>query len=786
MIQERVNLDLVKDQIKSFLVQYLERNGYKISGKNTFKCPNPDHTDANPSCGIVPGTDGKVFHCFSCGATGDIFLAANYLEQRPLVGAGWITDNLKYLADSFAVQVPDLTSHMTPEELYIQEVYRATESAARILKTSDLSETVKSKLTDLGWPKDIVSKIGIGSVTNNANYIERMTRQFGHDLELLRKIDLDNKMIFNENNLVYTIKDEHSRAVGFAARDLRYEDKKKAYDAKVIEIEMMDLEASHREAEIGKLFKPIKFVNTSADCPIYHKSKRLFNFNIAKKYTPPLWVFEGYSDCVTCFAGGMKNSAAIGSTAFTAEHLMLLFSFGIKHLVFVLDADKAGREGTKRFVKLLEEANIGGHIGLRVEIVIMPVGSDDPDNFVRSFGSLEHGVSQLRKLPRLDLFTWRLKKGLDDGEDPLTLAQNAIPLIVNEQNNLLRMDMTQKLSAVTELNKDGLWREVLRQVDQDTMRIDEEKNLIARRTASELSKNSSNIIQVLENARVQVEMVEKRKTGYDPQNVIKAIDYVVERAMRNEKGVELVTGFVHLDRAIGGGLPKEEAFISVPGKPNQGKSTLLDNLSWRVLDNNPNAMVLFHTVDDALGARIPRLLASRFQVKSEYFKKIGYYVQRQNLPKDCLNLEEVYHKAMHWLKERLHEERLVVADVSVLPGSLPALEGWIRTMRQKFPNRELQVYGDNFHLYDLPGYEAGENKVREMSMFIKRVSTQQHCTIICTTELPKSSLAPGMRPRIANIKGTSGVGYDAVANFGIYNDLKDRADRATMFWSDPY
>lgn len=35
-----------------------------------IKCPNPEHTDNNPSCRV--SRQGKVFHCFSCHAKGDI------------------------------------------------------------------------------------------------------------------------------------------------------------------------------------------------------------------------------------------------------------------------------------------------------------------------------------------------------------------------------------------------------------------------------------------------------------------------------------------------------------------------------------------------------------------------------------------------------------------------------------------------------------------------------------------------------------------------------------------
>src|SRR5208337_4997155 len=101
-------------------------------------------------------------------------------------------------------------------------------------------------------------------------------------------------------------------------------------------------------------------------------------------------------------------------------------------------------------------------------------------------------------------------------------------------------------------------------------------------------------------------------------------------------------------------------------------------------------------------------------------------------------------------------------------------------LRQKFPERKLVVIGDNFHLYDFPGFQDGEAKTRHMSSFVKGLANKYHATIIMTMELPKTSLQPGVRPRVRNIKGTGGISYDSSLNMGVYNDIKDFGDEATL------
>ena len=59
---------------------------------------------------------------------------------------------------------------------------------------------------------------------------------YGHKKEFLKDVDLDRKGLFNENNLIYTVKDEHGSPVGFAARDLLYEEKQGKYEKQLLEL----------------------------------------------------------------------------------------------------------------------------------------------------------------------------------------------------------------------------------------------------------------------------------------------------------------------------------------------------------------------------------------------------------------------------------------------------------------------------------------------------------------------------------------------------------------------
>lgn len=779
------NLEQIKERVKEYLPEYLESHGRRIGGGRNFNCINPSHPDHDPSCGVVPDNK-KLFHCFGCGVKGDIFLAAHFLEGKPLTGKPFIVDTLRYLAQRFGMEMPEI--NITPEEVHEMEMYRAYQDAASILLNSRLGDLVVARIEKLGWTPGVREQFGVGGVTSYDDYIDRMTKHYGHKFDFLEEIDLARKELFNEDNLFHTVCDELGRPVGFACRNLRFAEQKEAYDKKVA-----DLLAQHGGDKDSKEFKeakrelgrpPVKYNNSSAGTPekpkntIYQKGKRLYGFHVAKKFTPPLYVFEGYGDCVTGQNHGLKNCCAIGATAFTKDHLEMLMHLGVKHMVFTLDGDDGGYKGTDSFVALIEEV-FGGRPGIRVEIVSQPEGTDDPDAYIRKYG-----LKDFLALPKLDIFQWRLKRAIDKGEDPLDVCARVTPLIVNQDNSYSRIRMAQQLSQVTGVAVQDIKREVDRLVDAELGKVEEEKVAITNRLISSLKKNPENPELVLRTAMDEIEVVTKKKTGYDVQIVMGAVDYVFNKAEQEESDIQLATGWPLFDQNIGG-IPKSDCFISMPGKPNEGKSTWMANLLWRLLKYNKDVCVVLHTIDDSLPLFLPRVFGSMTKIPSDVFKKAGYFLKHPEDPRCPKDFYAIWQKVQAWMRKEIENERLIVADLNVLAGTLQSWETWVRALRQKKGDTPIVCLNDNFHLYQFPGGPTDPaHKYREMSMFIKRVVNEQRCTSIFTCELPKESLKPGVRPRMGNIRGTSGVAYDANLNWGVYNDLKGMREEASLFWED--
>jgi hypothetical protein len=128
---------------------------------------------------------------------------------------------------------------------------------------------------------------------------------------------------------------------------------------------------------------------------------------------------------------------------------------------------------------------------------------------------------------------------------------------------------------------------------------------------------------------------------------------------------------------------------------------------------------------------------------------------------------------------------LILADQARLIGSLPAHERWIKEIRRRNSHGSFISIGDNFHLFDMPGMEPGEGKVREMSKFIAGLPTKHGITTMFTMELPKDILKPGTRPKYTDSKNSGGIAFDSKVNLNVYQELQDLGDESTLVWRSP-
>lgn len=344
--QIRNALDIA-DVIGSYV--QLKRTGH------VAKALCPFHKEKTPSFHVNPAR--QAFHCFGCGVGGDVFKFVMLYDHVDFPTA------LRMLAAraGIAIQIDDQRSG-SKDGPGKDEIFAANEDASRryqqeLLRSPAAAaarDYLKKRALDVAAWQDW----GIGYAPEGWGFLsDAAGPRTGPKMKALEAAGLlsanDQGRLYDRfrGRVMFTIRDELGRAVGFSGRVLKADDKAGG-----------------------------KYVNTP-ETPAFRKSRILFALDKAKREildARRALLVEGQIDCIRCHLGGFKNAVASQGTAFTSEHATLLKRYA-DAVVVVLDADAAGQKAALRSAELLIAE------GLAVSLAALPAG-EDPDSLILKKG----------------------------------------------------------------------------------------------------------------------------------------------------------------------------------------------------------------------------------------------------------------------------------------------------------------------------------------------------------------------------------------------------------------
>lgn len=470
-----MDFDKTVSKLKAYLPAYLaEKLG--IDPAHNFRCPFPDHNDSTPSAGIVGlDTSSPRVHCLGCGRSGDLFDMVVLLEKKPAVGREWMEETLRYLADKYEVEL-DLPE-LTPEQIYELDIYRAYRAAASLIRSSGTtSETFREAVRERGWNTEIMEENHVGTV-ESFQVFRTALRKKGFPVQFLDEIDLSRKDLFNEENLIFTWKDDKGRPIGFTARNLNWE-------------------KQVQEAEVTGIKPGPKYNNqrtTGLKCNIFQKGSRLYGIDSAIKSTPPLYLFEGQADVLTARHHGLRNCVAIAGGDLGVEHIHLLQKLDIRDIIIAFDGDQPGQKknmiGVERF---------SGFRDMKVRVLALPE-SEDPDSFIRRYG-----VEKFKSLPILGSFEYRLTK-FPSETPPEYICEVMIPLIVNEVSAVRKDQFCKILASNTGVSLIAIREELNALLDEKSRERATTRREIIDRTKWSLDKSPTDAEQTLIRAQIELQ-----------------------------------------------------------------------------------------------------------------------------------------------------------------------------------------------------------------------------------------------------------------------------------------
>jgi len=529
------NLEELMDKLTPKLEHYLRSFG--IETERNFSCISPDHEDRNPSCSIQ-GNDKRTFFCHGCGIEGGIFAACHYLEGKPLHGQHFVQENVRYLADKFGIEYE--MEEASEAELYRFDTLRAYQAAAEYIRRVPKSKKALKEIKRRGWTEELCFREGVGAVEDFKSFREYL-KDKGFAAGFLDDIDLGRKDMFNEENLIFTIRDETGHPVGFACKIL---------------------------SDYNKGAKYVNQKTTGQKCNIYKKGERLYGFDyvmqVFRDDPPFIYVFEGYSDVLTARQNGIENCCAVGGVNFTYEHLRLLKTNNFYKICLCLDGDARGQGATSRLLDNI----FSDHKDVDLYVIDIPE-EEDPDGYIR-----KHGIEKFKRLQQKTAFEWRLNQFEDLGDDEAICAA-MIPLVVNEPSYIKQEKMVSLLSNHTGISLQAIQSEVQRQQSDFENKKSLERRDIIKRMIKRLEFDPGQAEGVIAETESELHNLMRKynEDSLSPDSFLSLLE--AQKREQEEKGDEF-SGFILGEdleefQNVLNGEWKEDVFCVLGGRSNAGK-----------------------------------------------------------------------------------------------------------------------------------------------------------------------------------------------------------------------
>lgn len=393
----------------------------------------PFHEEKTPSFSV--NADRQIYHCFGCGAGGNVFRFLQEMEGISFVEA------VKILAERAGLPPP--TAGSRPQAANVSDdLFRANELAKKyfhhILHKDERGRDAAAYLDSRGLSQETIELFGLGYAPPGWDNLLQVAERRGLSATVLEHAGLAQARQRGSGHydrfrdrVTFPIAGTSGRIVGFGARGLRPDEEP-------------------------------KYLN-SPETAIYHKGSVLYGLDhtrTAIREANEALVVEGYMDLLSLHQHGVTNVVATSGTALTQQQCRLL-ARAAERVVLLFDGDAAGSAAAIRGAQALVAA------GLNARVASLPP-EHDPDSFVKA-----NGAAALRDL-------------LDHAPDALAFHLDRVSAqhdLHTVQGRAHAMDACKPLllSVTDPVRRDLLLREVAQRLRIDERAVREELRQEARR-----------------------------------------------------------------------------------------------------------------------------------------------------------------------------------------------------------------------------------------------------------------------------------------------------------------
>lgn len=337
--------DIERVRAATNIVELLEAvTTVKRSGR-TYKAICPFHQEKTPSLSIDVAQG--LYHCFGCGAGGDVFKFVQETEGLDF------SEAVEYLASKAGIalqQDPKAKERRGEREALVEALEAAVEFYGERLRSGHDAGPARAYLRGRGYDAEVIDRFRLGYAPEGWSALvdhlraRKVPEKVMVGAGLAARTSRGRLRDWFRGRIMFPIFDLRGDPVGFGARLLTGDGP--------------------------------KYLN-SPETRIYHKARVLYGLNWAKGSIARSGysvVVEGYTDVIGMHIAGMEQAVATCGTALGEEHFDLLRRFSDR-VILAFDADEAGAGAALRGDELKTPVSLD----LDLRVAMLPAGSDPAD-----------------------------------------------------------------------------------------------------------------------------------------------------------------------------------------------------------------------------------------------------------------------------------------------------------------------------------------------------------------------------------------------------------------------
>ena len=409
-------------QAKSDIVEVLSHYiTLKKLGRN-YKTNCPFHNEKTPSFVVSP--DKQIFHCFGCGAGGNVFSFVMKHENVTFPEA------VEILAEKSGVKLPK-SGRAGGDDSFADKLYGINDLACRFFQASlENKPETKDYLASRGINAASLKDFRIGYAPDSWESLLNYFKSKAVEPKVLERAGLvipnDKGGYYDRfrNRAIFPIMDLRGRVLGFGARVL--------------------------DSSLPK------YIN-SPETIIYSKGKNLYGLNFSKDHIKKekfALIVEGYLDFIIPYQAGVNNIIATLGTSLTTDQIKLL-KRSTNTVIMVYDPDEAGETASLRNLDLFISEDVNVYIAELSEGL-------DPDSYIRKFGAEDFlkRVKGSKNIFEYKLDKLKAKFDIRSTNGKTAIVAAMLPTISRINNAVFRSELVKKLAERLSVDEEAIRSEL--------------------------------------------------------------------------------------------------------------------------------------------------------------------------------------------------------------------------------------------------------------------------------------------------------------------------------------